>query len=210
MILEIYGFPVYKGKFSEKENVLRYIQECKLRKSNKWNADCLISAEHGSDEISETDLKCIDDTIFNELVKHASQMMKELGISIKLSPSRCGHQNCLECRDVWVNSYTTGHSQELHWHVNYEINVLFSFTYFAKYNPDTDADFVFVNAIPNGVCHEEMLKHSAFSKSTILNVEEGDIIIFPCWMLHYVTTQKSEGPRITMSGNFYEVKSEQE
>lgn len=208
MILEIYGFPVYKGKFSEKENVLRYIQDCKLRKSSKWNAHCLISSEDGSDEISVNDNKCIDDNIFNELVKHASEMMKELGINIKLSPSRCGQQKCLECRDVWINSYTQGHSQDLHWHVNREAKTLFSFTYFAKYDPNNDAEFVFVNAVPKGVCHEEMMKHPAFSKATILNVEEGDIIIFPCWMLHYVTTQKNDGPRITMSGNFFEVKSE--
>lgn len=207
MILEIYGFPVYKGKFSEKESVLRYIHECKLSESDKWNAKCLVSSEHGSANISDTANKCIDDNIFNELIRHASEMMKELNIDLKLSPSECGKVKCNECRDIWINKYMKGHSQDLHWHVDRDKGILFSFTYFAKYDPENDGKFVFVNAVPQDVCHEEMLKHPAFSKATIIDIEEGDIIIFPCWLLHYVTTQKTDGPRITMSGNFYEIKS---
>lgn len=208
MIEEIYGYPVYKGKFSHPEKVFHYIQECKLEKSNKWNANCLVSAEDGSTNVSEDDFKYIHDEIFNEIVKHASYMLSELEINLKVSPSECGKLECKNCRDVWVNKYTEGHSQNMHWHVNRERGVLFSFAYFAKYDPERDADFVFVNPVPRDVCHEEMLKHPAFSKAMKMDIEEGDILIFPCWMLHYVTTQKSEGPRITMAGNLYEIKCE--
>jgi hypothetical protein len=207
MISEIYGFPVYKGKFSNPEKVLHYIQECKLEKSDKWNANCLISAENGSTNVGEEENRCINDDIFNEIIKHASEMLKELEINLNVSPSECGKLECKECRDVWVNKYTKGHNQNMHWHVDNERGILFSFAYFAKYNPERDANFVFVNPVPRDVCHKEMLKHPSFSKAVKMDIEEGDILIFPCWMLHYVTTQQCEGPRITMAGNLYEIKS---
>lgn len=205
MIVEVYGFPVYKGKFSEKESVLHYIQECKLNESDRWNASCLTSSDHGSKHINAGDNKCISDDIYKEIVKHALEMMKELNINLILTPSRCRKKECHDCRDVWINRYTNGHGQNVHWHVDYEHNPRFSFTYFAKYDSRNDAKFVFVNPIPPGVCTKEMSKHPAFSEDMSFNVEEGDIIIFPCWLLHYVTMQRSEGPRITMSGNLYEM-----
>lgn len=208
MIFEIYGFPVYKGKFSEPEKVLRYIQDCKLEKADKWNANCFTSAECGSNTLSESDNVCINDEIFDEIVRHASQMLSELDIKLSVSPSECGRLECKQCRDVWINKYTEGHNQNMHWHVDRKKGILFSFAYFAKYDPQKDADFVFVNPIPRGICHKEMLKHPSFSIDAKMNVEEGDILIFPCWMLHYVTTQKSKEPRLTMAGNLYEIKYE--
>ena len=34
-------------------------------------------------------------------------------------------------------------------------------------------------------------------------VEQGDLIIFPSYLPHYVEKQKNVGPRITISGNIF-------
>lgn len=208
MIAEIYGFPVYMDKLSDSEKFLRYVQDLKLAKSDGWNAKCLVSSKHGSTEIKENDLNFIHDEIFDELCLHGERYLQELGIDIKMSPSECKNPKCKDCRDIWVNKYENGHSQDLHWHVNEEKDILFSFACFLKFDPDKDASFVFVNPIPHhGVKCDKLREHPSFSRAMKPNIEEGTILIFPPWMLHYVETQKSDDPRISMAGNFYENKS---
>lgn len=208
MLINIYGFPVYKGKISDPEKILHYIQEYKFGNSDKWNANCLISASGGSSKISEESEFVINDYIYNELNKHAAKMMEDLNIDMKISPSECGNIKCPDCRDVWVNKYCKGHSQEIHWHVHPERDVLFSFAYFAKFDPEKDAKFKFVNPVPTEITNETLRKHPSFSVDMVPDIEEGDILIFPCWMLHYVEEQKTDGPRITVAGNLYELLKE--
>jgi hypothetical protein len=208
MIAEIYGFPVYMDKLSNPEKFLRYIQDIKLEKSDGWNAKCLVSSKHGSTSIGETDNNFIHDEIFDELCLHGENYLGELGVDIKMSPSECGDPKCQNCRDIWINKYEKGHSQDIHWHVNEEKNILFSFACFLKFDPEKDASFVFVNPIPHeGVKSTKLREHPSFSVAMKPNIEEGTILIFPPWMLHYVETHKSEEPRISMAGNFYENKS---
>lgn len=206
MIFDVYGYPVYKGKFSKGEDVLRYIEECKIGPSDKWNAKCLVSSSDGSSQVNDESMQVFNDIIFNEIVEHGKKMLEELDINVKMSPSECGHIKCTECQDIWINKYVKGHSQDLHWHLNPEKDILFSFTYFAKYDPKKDARFVFVNAMPREFRDEEINKHKAFTIQMIPEIEEGDIIIFPCWLLHYVETQKTDNERITMAGNFFKLK----
>ena len=209
MIAEIYGFPVYMDKLSNSEKFLRYVQDLKLAKSDGWNAKCLVSSKQGSTEIKENDINFIHDEIFDELCLHGERYLQELGIDIKMSPSECKNPKCKDCRDIWVNKYEKGHSQDLHWHVNEEKDILFSFACFLKFDPDKDASFVFVNPIPHhGVKCDKLREHPSFSRAMKPNIEEGTILIFPPWMLHYVETQKSDDPRISMAGNFYENKSD--
>ena len=210
MIAEIYGFPVYMDKLSDPEKFLRYIQDVKLGKSDGWNAKCLVSSKDGSSEIEENDKCFIHDEIFDELCLHGERYLRELEIDVKMSPSECNDLKCKDCRDIWVNKYEKGHSQDLHWHVNEEKDILFSFACFLKFDPDKDASFVFVNPIPKySVKCKKLREHPSFSVAMKPNIQEGTIIIFPPWMLHYVETHKSEEPRITIAGNFYEIKSKE-
>jgi hypothetical protein len=210
MIAEIYGFPVYMDKLSDPEKFLRYIQDVKLAKSDNWNAKCLVSSRHGSAELGETQPNFIHDEIFDELCLHGKRYLQEMNIDIKMSPSECKNPKCKNCRDIWINKYEKGHSQDLHWHVNEEKDILFSFACFLKFDPDKDASFVFVNPIPHdGVKCEKLRENPYFSVAMKPNIEEGSIMIFPPWMLHYVETHHSDEPRISMAGNFYENKSEE-
>ena len=71
-----------------------------------------------------------------------------------------------------------------------------------------DAKFKFINPTPLEITNETLREHPAFAFDMTPDVEEGDILIFPCWMLHCVEEQKTDGPRITAAGNFYEVLKE--
>jgi len=42
-----------------------------------------------------------------------------------------------------------------------------------------------------------------FSRSFVPDVKQGDVIIFPFFMVHEVSKQECDGPRITFSGNLY-------
>ena len=205
MLINIYGFPVYKGKISDPEKILHYIQEYKFGESDVWNANCLVSASHGSSQLSDETFVPINDYIYHEFNNPAVKMMAELGIDMEISASECGNKQCIDCRDIWVNKYCKGHSQEIHWHVEEERDILFSFAYFAKYDKEKDAKFTFVNPMPLEITNETLRKHPSFSVDMAPDIEEGDILIFPCWMLHYVEEQETDGPRITVAGNFYEV-----
>ena len=210
MIAEIYGFPVYMDKLSDPEKFLRYIQDINLGKSDGWNAKCLVSSSDGSSEIEENDRNFINDQIFDELCLHGERYLKELEIDVKMAPTRCNDLKCTGCRDIWVNKYDKGDSQDLHWHVDEEEDVLFSFTCFLKFDPEKDASFVFVNPIPEyGIKCKKLREHPSFSAAMTPNIQEGTIIIFPPWMLHYVEEQKTDRPRITIAGNFYEILKEE-
>ena len=209
MIEDVYGFPVYMDKLSDKEKFMQYIQDYKLEKSDGWNANCLISSSAGSTLLENKEEPIIDDYIHNEVCSHGQKYLKEIGIDVKLTTNQCNNPECKECRDIWINQYEKGHSQDLHWHVHDDRKILFSFVCFLKYDPLKDADFVFVNPIPkHGVHCKKLRDHPSFSVYMKPNIQEGAIMIFPPWMLHYVETQKSDGPRITMAGNFYEINSE--
>ena len=164
----------------------------------------------GSSEISvEYDDKPVDDLIYNEFNKHGAKMMEELGINMKISASECGNMQCLECRDIWFNKYHKTHSQEIHWHVHNDRDVLFSFAYFAKFDPEKDAKFKFINPMPSEITNETLREHPAFAFDITPDVEEGDILIFPSFLLHRVEEQLEDRQRITISGNFYEQLKEE-
>ena len=102
-------------------------------------------------------------------------------------------------------------------HNHIDINEIFSFVYFAKYDPSKDADLVFIKDITmanmNGflvegssytLC-EELQEHPIFSNQVSLNIKEGDLVIFPSYLQHLVEEQKHDGPRITIAGNLYKI-----
>ena len=204
MISGVYGLPLYKGKISNTEKFFRYIENCKTGKSDVWNAECMTSSNDGSTKIKSEDTTTMDRDVFDEICLHGETMMKEIGLDISISPCMCKNVECKDCIDVWVNKYTKGHSQGVHWHVNQKTNALFSFVYFAKYDSERDAKLTFVNFMPEYIECEEMREHLTFSRGFRPDVEEGDILIFPSWLLHFVDEQKHDETRITVAGNFYQ------
>lgn len=223
MIVDIYGFPV--GIFEpftseEVSNIRTHMDALVLQEVGKsvletkdWNAKCLTSAPNGhgedaidveKDEIMKTYLT--DDSVVVRAVEDTLRTyLSDIGVHDAIGrPTmyKCGDAACAHCfRDIWVNVYREGHSQDMHWHHDENKGCVFGFVYFVKYDPDVDAKFIFVNPAPE-IPVPGMEACPAFRREFTPNVREGTLMFFPSFMLHRVSTQVS-GERITVAGNFY-------
>jgi hypothetical protein len=208
MKLDVWGFPVFKYSFDNQdkalEEVLKTIELIKpVDTSDEWNATSMTSTPEERNMYLEQEInKCIE------------KFSKDLNIpSEMLTLNECGNNNCNHTmsKAYWLNIYKTGQSQDVHCHTNLHDDhrlsnsqVMFSFTYFAKYDPEKDAKFVFVNPSPSPDIFRDLVEMvPEFRPAFIPEVQQGDIIIFPCFMMHYVDIQTSEDQRITVSGNFH-------
>jgi hypothetical protein len=219
MIQYIYGYPVYKFSIEDPSKSISEVQKCidgtkEVNPSDEWNAECLTTSSHGRG-CNTNDEKYEFKYIFQELYKHSKIFLNELNMDINLTVNVCGNSSCNDtCNDTWINIYKKGHYQGPHWHVigdedeepEYQGHPqnLFSFTYFMKYDEEKDAKFKFIDPSPGPVIFEEWKnKVPCFKGSFIPDVKQGDVIIFPCFMVHEVSKQDYDGPRITFSGNLY-------
>jgi quercetin dioxygenase-like cupin family protein len=193
----IFGYPLYISEFG---TLCKDISGYKLEKSVEWNANCKISAFCNNDNISNMICR-------NTLQDHTKNMLNILGIqNLDLTFNSCGDPLCNVCSDVWINEYEYGDYQDSHTHDDENKNVLFSFVYFSKYNKDTDATLIFENRAPRHAVCEEMENVYPFFPGIELDVNQGDIIIFPSWLEHSVDRhQNKKDTRITISGNLYKV-----
>ena len=223
MITGIHSVPIYiesiDDEYKEKLNFI--LNNVKFGITDKWlGTKCLTTAAHGSRPVIDREA----DVIFNKyglflydlITDKAHKFLVQLGIkNLKLTLNSCGVEKCKNCAELWCSKYTKGMYQASHNHV--DIDEIFSFVYFAKYDPSKDADLTFVKdmtmANMNGflvegssytLC-EELQEHPIFSNQVTLNIKEGDLVIFPSYLQHLVEEQKHDGPRITIAGNLYKI-----
>jgi hypothetical protein len=202
MEISVWGFPILKYKFENPvkalEDILEYANEDRLSEmSDEWNAKCKSTA-------MSRDLDSMVH-IQGELEKILKMVSDQFEIPLeKLSFKGCEHSECFG--DYWVNQYKKGDQQDVHYHMNPEFGdpPLFSFTYFAKYDPEKDAKFYFYNPSPAPDLYKDFINsRPEFKTRKELDIREGEIIIFPSYMLHGVDEQLRDEPRITLSGNIY-------
>jgi uncharacterized protein (TIGR02466 family) len=100
----------------------------------------------------------------------------------------------------WVNIYEFNDFQEIHEHLGSQN--LISYCYFHKL-PERHGKFVLVDKNANnfylGQENTQLLK--TVGGNFVPQVKEGDLIIFPSWVSHKVTLNKSTDQRISISGN---------
>lgn len=219
MITGIHATPIYiEGiGYDNKESIKYFLNKINFGISDEWaDTECMTTAAHGSTHVIDGEA----DVIFNKyglfiydiIIDKAHKFLEQLGIqNLKLTVNSCNDKECKNCAEMWGSKYKKGHYQGIHNHV--DNGELFSFVYFAKYDPSKDADLVFVKdmtmANANGYliteknqC-KELEDHPAFSNQVSLNIKEGDLVIFPSYLDHFVEEQKHDGPRITIAGNLY-------
>jgi hypothetical protein len=100
----------------------------------------------------------------------------------------------------WINRYNKGQWQERHNHLAADA-FTFSYCYYHKLpNEDGCAKFMFRS---NNSDHEHLTPNLVRCQVSYKpDIKEHDIIIFPSWVDHLVTTHNLHKPRITISGNF--------
>lgn len=109
----------------------------------------------------------------------------------------------LEILNLWYNLYKKGQWQETHHHAANPY-AYFSAVHFLKYDSEIHSPIIMSN--PNRI----FLETYSLGRQTNLNywdlmhpvnVEEGDIIIFPSTLEHFVKPQVTDDSRITISFN---------
>ena len=95
----------------------------------------------------------------------------------------------------WLNVYLNGDYQEMHDHMPFH----FSYAYVHQCY-ENSGDFVFVNTSTRSlVAHYE--NKNVVNTRNYLNLKEKEILFFPSFMCHMVTQNKTNKPRVTISGN---------
>jgi hypothetical protein len=206
MEFSIWGFPVFKYKFDDPDKALEEIlknanDETLDEMSEDWNAKCKSTAATRN---SVTLLH-----IREELENCLGKFSKDVHIPKEnMNFNGCSNLQCTsnDCVDYWINVYKKGDHQDIHYHMNQEDEKtpLFSFTYFAKYDPEKDAKFYFHNPSPAPHMYEEFSGcRPEFKPQVELNISQGEVIFFPPFLLHSVDEQTSDDPRVTLAGNVY-------
>jgi hypothetical protein len=109
--------------------------------------------------------------------------------------------------DAWFNYYVDGEYQEPHDHVNPEYNTPdphFSAIHFLQFDKERHRPVEFVD--PNSKLNRRHIRSDRYEPY----IEEGDIIIFPCHLTHFVPPSKPtpDYPRITVAFNI-NIRAEQ-
>ena len=221
MITYIFGLPIYVGSFTDPTEVIKELEFCQKNQKVDIPADEIeeLGGVLEDDEGILFDLRHYKENtqyINSEIENHTHLFLKELNIqNLHLTTNICRNIKCGHtCADYWFNVIGKGEWTLEHWHLSDHDDErfcqphedMFSFNYFAKYDKDTHAGLYFVNPSPTHALYE-MIDNivPAFKRSIKLEINEGQIVIFPSSLVHYVERHQVDDKRITLSGNLYKV-----
>ncbi len=108
--------------------------------------------------------------------------------------------------DMWFNYYMNGEYQEEHNHINsspFLTSVHYSCVHYLRFDEKVHQSTVFHDPISVLRAHSFEIDSNYYSENWSPQVREGDLLIFPSYLVHHV--QKSEptpnNPRITVAFN---------
>ena len=170
-----------------KEEIFKALKTAKVNveasKEIKWNRHCQVEVGFLSiKEMGELFIPTLD------------LFLNELGMNVRLP---------LQFEGIWKNTYRKGGFQETHEHPDVDLSGCFFLE--EDSHPDT-GKFYFYNRHSselNSVWRELMDNSPDFNGTDIWFPEYnvGDIILFPSYMLHGVTSHRLKNPRTTVSFN---------
>ena len=104
----------------------------------------------------------------------------------------------------WLNFYDKNDFQEIHGHTMDGTQL--SLVYFVQYNPKDDGEFYFFHKNYSdrelSGLYPILNKYPAMMSNWYPTVNEGDVLIFPSYLLHGVKPHMSDTKRITLAVNF--------
>jgi hypothetical protein len=104
---------------------------------------------------------------------------------------------------IWYNIYTDGEYQEVHDHLGTSLNPThFSLIHFLSFNKDEHKPPEFRDPISQLRMLSLEFDNNKCGEVYVPDVEEGDLLMFPCYLQHCVPPgKKTNYPRITISFN---------
>ena len=105
----------------------------------------------------------------------------------------------LVCDNIWCNKYVKGDFQEVHNHCHPDYNI--AMVYFHRCN---GSQFHFFDATwtENRTSGLDLIMNVPGKEVLQLEVEQGDVVLFPTHYPHFVSPNMDDDIRITFAGNF--------
>ena len=108
--------------------------------------------------------------------------------------------------DMWFNYYINGEYQEEHYHINsspFLPPVHFSCIHYLKYDEEEHVSTTFHDPISTLRAHSFEMESNYCKENWVPKVKEGDLLIFPSYLVHHVKKSKPtpDNPRITIAFN---------
>ena len=190
MIVDVFSIPVYstklKGHEEYKKELLPYVS----------NDDYFHNVQSWDSKTETTFMHPLNHEIpwKNLILEVNEHLYKYLTIFDEHTPYRIG-------TDAWINRYKFSDYQEQHNHVGE--NNFFSCVYMLN-TPHNSGNFAFVNRDLDFYSSIGFYKIFNITPSRIFipPLVEGDLLIFPSYMDHYVTKNNTNNIRSTVSMNF--------
>jgi uncharacterized protein (TIGR02466 family) len=193
MIHKIFSPFYYKSKVTDHEKIktslIDHIQTQHTKNPNNqpesWS--CKV---HTTQSKFDLKLFSIKEFYQKDVIKFIDDLKVPASIEVSIS-------------DIWFNAYKKGQWQESHHHYGKQ-SVYFSAVHFLKYDKELHPPLIFNNMnrllfTPCNIGRSTSLDYWDLDK--VVDVEEGDVIIFPSFIEHQVNVQESDELRSTISFN---------
>ena len=190
---EIFGVRIYSTQLVDKEEIDNALIGVDLKKYTKNKNDtnlsweCEVNTGFGCGLVDDEPwVKLFFNAIRIDVMKYIRNLNRE-------------NKNIIPELDLWVNYYEKNNFQERHNHIG---SSALSFNYIHK-SPENGGLIKFHNSqfAMNWVGHLNLIE--TIDNEYVPHQPEGTLIIFPSWLEHNVTMNRSDFPRITISGNIY-------
>lgn len=174
-----------------------YLKNTNNIKTSSWD-HCNVKSSYFNNVFIRNNHRLDFDCMFSDMLFNEIELFcKELNINEY-------NKDSLKIQDIWFNDYKFGDFQESHNHSGPQ--TIFSFVYLLKSaHSNLDSKLCFGNPRSNLFKYnnyERLFNVNEYKTHFIPDLKNGDLIIFPSHMDHYVSIHKNKDVnRITISGN---------
>jgi len=188
MIKEIFGECIYIGTVKEEKH--KKIKELLLSEKNEkpfgsWGLCQVDSTFFTKEVLVNSNINSYDEILNEELITHMNNINSYIKFVV---------QNC------WHNIYKKGDFQEPHHHINPDSTSLACIYCISE----SDAKLYFTNQnclLQKMSNMNSVFKNENYKENYYPDLKEGTILIFPSYLYHGVSPQKTDSERITIACN---------
>lgn len=195
-------FPIHIFQTNIRENSILKDELIPTIEETYRKKNLLVPDGWGTDKLHTSfAIKLINSHLFGENSK-ATQYYIEYVSKFFDKPSQ------LEIIDIWYNYYVDGEYQEIHNHVVdnvFQKASHFSCIHYLKFNPEIHLPTTFLDPLKLLRYHSLEMESNHYEPNYNLDVQEGDLIMFPSYLEHFVRKSQPtpKDPRITVAFNLH-------
>jgi hypothetical protein len=177
-LIDLFPIPVYIGKVKRHNEIKKYILERVKEYGTPSSWNCSVNSSFGQDNSWLYDLTELYTNNYDEYFQQFNL--------------RCD----MHLIDIWYNEYMKSQYQERHHHLPADISCIHYIKLHSSHYGTT-----FINPYYLHNASNTLMNHKSPHTFTPY-VEEGDIVIFPSYLEHFVRVQNVDHQRVTLSWNY--------